>query len=281
MKILTLNTHSIQEPDYPAKLDRCVRALIRQRPDIIAMQEVNQTAQAPVLPAADLAGRSPVPGSVPIRRDNHAAAVARGLRQAGIDCFWAWLPVKLGYGKYDEGLALMSLGAPIAAVDLFPVSRSTDYVNWRTRAALGIQVQGRRDWFYCVHLGWWEDPQEPFRDQWSRLQTRVAGKRLSAPLWLLGDFNAPDSLRGQSYDLVARSGWMDTYQAAAWKDDGITVPGPIDGWQDTPGQDPAGMRLDYIWCSRQLPIRSSQVVFNGINGPIVSDHFGVLAETTG
>ena len=94
-------------------------------------------------------------------------------------------------------------------------------------------------------------------------------------------FNAPDSLRGQSYDLVARSGWMDTYQAAAWKDEGITVPGPIDGWQDTPGQDPAGMRLDYIWCSRQLPIRSSQVVFNGINGPIVSDHFGVLAETTG
>lgn len=37
--------------------------------------------------------------------------------------------------------------------------------------------------------------------------------------------------------------------------------------------------MDHIWCSKNLPVKSSKVLFNGVNGPVVSDHFGVLVET--
>ena len=39
------------------------------------------------------------------------------------------------------------------------------------------------------------------------------------------------------------------------------------------------MRIDQIWCSQKLPVASSKVIFNGTNGPIVSDHYGVIVQT--
>lgn len=278
MKILTLNTHSLQEENYAVKLEQFIESILKERPDIIALQEVNQTAEAEEIPLEFLKGQYPVPGYVKIRKDNHAAVVAKRLNDAGIDCYWAWLPIKRGYAIFDEGVAVLSLGRPITAIDQFPVSHSTDYQNWRTRAVLGIQVEGCADWFYSVHMGWWDEEGECFQDQWKKLQSCVTSKRICNTLWLMGDFNAPDAVREESYDLVLRSGWMDTYQAADEKDCGITVPGVIDGWREKPGSDAAGMRLDYIWCSEKREVLSSRVVFNGKNEPIVSDHFGVMAE---
>ena len=40
--------------------------------------------------------------------------------------------------------------------------------------------------------------------------------------------------------------------------------------------DVPGMRLDHIWCSKNRKVLSSEVIFNGTNYPIVSDHFGVM-----
>ena len=93
MKILTLNTHSLQEENYTQKLDWFVETILKEQPDIIAMQEVNQTADAELMPEAMLAGQYPVPGSVTVRMDNHAANIAYRLRQAGLECYWAWLPI--------------------------------------------------------------------------------------------------------------------------------------------------------------------------------------------
>ncbi len=279
MKILTLNTHSLLEENYENKLDAFVESILLEQPDIIALQEVNQTADAEEITPDKLEGQFPVPGCVKIRKDNHAAAVAFRLNQAGIRCYWAWLPIKLGYGKYDEGAAVLSLNRPITAIDQFPISHSKDYRNWRTRAVLGIRVKGLEDWFYSVHMGWWDQSEESFLGQWKKLQSCVASKRICGPVWLLGDFNAPDQVRGESYDTVAGSGWIDTYKTAAHKDCGITVPGIIDGWRDKlTDKEANGMRLDYIWCSRPREVLFSRVVFNGMKEPIVSDHFGVMIE---
>ena len=81
MKLLTLNTHSLIEPEYEAKRDAFVEFIRREQPDVFALQEVNQTAAAPLL--ADVpAGYYPCPGNmVLLKADNHAAAVAR-LREA-------------------------------------------------------------------------------------------------------------------------------------------------------------------------------------------------------
>ena len=45
MKILTLNTHSIIEDNYERKFDIFTDAIFRLRPDVIAMQEVNQSME--------------------------------------------------------------------------------------------------------------------------------------------------------------------------------------------------------------------------------------------
>ena len=279
MKILTLNTHSLQEENYQQKLNWFVEGILKEMPDIIAMQEVNQTAAAELMDLEMLEGQYPIPGCMKIRRDNHAAQVAYRLRQAGIECYWAWLPIKLGYGKYDEGVAILSLGRKIRCVDKFPISKINDYQNWRTRAVLGVQVEGLDDWFYTVHMGWWDDTAERFLDQWNTLSSCIATKRCYGTIWLLGDFNAPDQVLGQSYEHIASCGWIDTYKIAQYKDSGITVPGIIDGWREKLiDKNVEGMRLDYIWCSEKKEIISSRVVFNGMNEPVVSDHFGVMIQ---
>ena len=223
MKILTLNTHSLQEENHKQKLFWFVEGILREKPDIIALQEVNQTADEELMALELLEGQYPIPGCMQIRKDNYAALVASSLRQAGIDCYWVWLPVKRGYDKFDEGVAILSLGRPIRCVDQFPISRVNDYNNWRTRAALGVQLEGLEDWFYCLHMGWWNDESERFLDQWRILNSCIAAKRMCGNVWLMGDFNAPDTVPGQSYEHIVASGWIDTYKAAHRKEDGITV----------------------------------------------------------
>ena len=280
MKLLTLNTHSLQEADHEQKLEQFVEAVLREKPDIIALQEVCQTADTELAEDALWAGQYLMPTRVPLREDNHGAQVAFRLRQAGIDCYWVWLPIKKGYGKYDEGVALLSLGRKITAARAFPISKTNEYHNWRTRAALGVRVEGSEDWFYSIHMGWWEDTEEPFRQQWELLQEDIRSQKENGTVWLMGDFNAPDSIPDQSYARICNDGWLDTHLAAEQREGTYTVAGIIDGWQDKPpDRKDGGMRLDYIFCSRKKGIFSSRILFDGEREPVVSDHFGVLIET--
>ena len=237
----------------------------------MSLQEVNQTAAAPLL--ADVpAGYYPCPGNmVLLKADNHAAAVARMLEEAGCAYHWSWLPAKIGYDRYDEGMAVFSR-APITAAENLLLSQINDYNNWKTRRALGICAGDV--WYYTVHLGWWKDEEEPFADQWNILAAAAGAKPLA---FLLGDFNSEADVRGEGYDLILRSGWQDTYRLARQRDDGYTVVQAIDGWRDAPDA-AAKKRIDQIWCSQAVPVHSSRVVFGGKQEPRVSDHAGVLIE---
>ena len=99
---------------------------------------------------------------------------------------------------------------------------------------------------------------------------------VKSPIWLMGDCNSRADIRGEGYDLIRSSGWYDMYEMARMKDQGDTVSGPIDGWKEE-GLAP-GMRIDYIWCSERVPAAVSRVICNGINGPLVSDHYGLVTE---
>lgn len=280
-KLLTLNTHSLQEADYEQKLLWFLDGVLKEQPDVLALQEVSQSADAPPADWGLLKGLFVCQGQEPvIRADNHALRVAAGLRKAGISCSWFWQPVKIGYGKYDEGMALFVLNQEIAEADSFYISHCQEYDNWKTRKVLGIRGSRRRDWFYTIHMGWWQDEEEPFSVQWQRLEQQLLLKKREARIWLMGDFNSPAGLKGQGYDCVRSCGWQDTYKLAWECDCGATVEGVIDGWEGLKGgQIPGlGMRIDYIWCSTSTPVRSSKVIFNGKNWPKISDHFGVLVE---
>ena len=273
MKLLTLNTHSLVEDNYSTKLDAFVSAIAEQRPDIIALQEVNQTiaeTQADVISE----GYVPCVENIVIRKDNHVYKAAELLEGAGVKYYWTWLPLKKGYDKYDEGIALMSRSR-IIETDVVRISETDDYNNWKTRKIIGIRTEAAPDeWFFSVHYGWWDDLDEPFQNQWQK--TAEYMKKYSR-VWLMGDFNSPAEVRNEGYDMINSGGWYDSYTLARTRDNGITVGKVIDGWRDKVSSTD-GMRIDQIWCSQKAEIASSEVIFNGANKPVVSDHYGVVAE---
>ena len=273
MKLLTLNTHSLVEDNYSAKLNAFVSAIAEQRPDIIALQEVNQTiAETQVDVISE--GYVPCDENIVIRKDNHVYKAAELLENAGVKYYWTWLPLKKGYDKYDEGIALMSRSR-IIETDVVRISETDDYNNWKTRKIIGIRTEAAPDeWFFSVHYGWWDDLDEPFQNQW---QKTVEYMKKYSRVWLMGDFNSPAEVRNEGYDMINSGGWYDSYTLARTRDNGITVGKVIDGWRDkVSGTD--GMRIDQIWCSQKAEIASSEVIFNGANKPVVSDHYGVVAE---
>ena len=280
-KLLTINTHSLQEENYPKILEAFIDVIFRERPDIVAMQEVNQSINTSLAGRALLSGYVPCKDNpIPIREDNHAAQAAFRFHFAGLPCSWTWIPAKIGYGKYDEGMAIFCFNQKITEIDSFYISHTQDYENWKTRKVLGVRTNGSQDWYYTVHMGWWQDEEEPFLSQWNAFNAVLQEKRREGTVWLMGDLNSPAEVRGQGYDAISHAFWYDTYLLADQKDDGITVQGVIDGWKPYI-EDPSsleGMRIDHIWCSEPAPVQSSMVMFNSKNSPVISDHFGVMIE---
>ncbi len=272
--MLTLNTHSLIEQNYEEKLVYFVNAIVKYEPDIIALQEVNQTSDESSLSDKFLTGYTQCQSAIPLKKDNHAYRVVKLLLEKNINYYWTWLPIKNGYDKYDEGLAILSK-KEILETDTVLVSCINDYNNWKTRKILGIYSGD--EWFYSVHLGWWDDKSDPFSDQWSRLSKHLTGKE---NVWLMGDFNNCAEIRNEGYDLIKNSGWQDTFEIAREKDDGITVGTVIDGWKDKI-TDTNGMRIDFIWTNSENRIERTNVIFNGKNEPVISDHYGVMITVKG
>lgn len=280
MKILTLNTHSLVEPDYENKLQLFVDMIIKERPDVFALQEVNQMmTAAEAEPGGHYVEVYRFKGK--IREGNHAYRISQMLEAAGLSYYWTWIGAKKGYGIYDEGMAIFSL-TPILETRQFYISRSQCYSNWKTRKVLGVKTGEVPEWYFCIHMGWWDDEEDPFVAQWDNFQEELKIQVLwNQRIWLLGDFNSPANRDDQGYGYVKKHGWIDTWTLAREKDSGVTVEKEIDGWRDRKASgSPAviGMRLDYIWCNYDAKVLSSKVVFNGENYPVVSDHYGIMIE---
>ena len=281
MKLLTLNTHSLVEENYNEKLEAFTNVIAYELPDIIALQEVNQTCNEENVNDINktlLYGFTPCSSDIIIKKDNHAYNTTKLLNEKGISYYWTWLGMKKGYDKYDEGIALLSR-SKILETDVALISSINDYNNWKTRKIIGIRTENHPDtWFYSIHMGWWNDIDDPFQNQWERTNFYMKEHiKNNNTVWLMGDFNSPAGLRGEGYDIIKASGWFDSYSLAAQKDSGITVGTVIDGWKEKL-DDTKGMRIDHIWCSKKTEIKSSKVIFNGDNEPVVSDHYGVIVE---
>lgn len=132
MKILTFNTHSLEEKHMRIKQVQFVQAVARIEPDVIALQEVNQTFESDSLDE-----KSINPG-IPFREDNHAYMIAQLLKQNGLQYEMAWLPVKTGYGKYDEGLAFFTKKKMLEVRSTL-LSEKDDYSDFRTRRSLEVK----------------------------------------------------------------------------------------------------------------------------------------------
>jgi len=231
MKLITLNTHSLAEPDYERKRLAFAQLVKKEVPDILALQEVNQTMSRPVVRVPQELGYVPCGGDeVPVREDNHALALAGILKGLGCRYYWTWASAKVGYGIYEEGLAVFSR-SPIEETRQFFISKSHDFHNWKTRKMVGARADGM--WFYSVHMGWWDDEEEPFFSHWDRAVEEIRAYSLKdRPVWVMGDFNSPAGIPDGGWAYVKASGWKDTYELAGEKDGGVTVGKVIDGWKE-------------------------------------------------
>lgn len=268
MKLLSLNTHSWMEDRALEKLDDLCDAVSRHRFDVIALQEVNQLMTSSPVKSAELNTFTASEDNHVVRQDNFAFVLQQKLAEKGLHYYWTWDSSHIGYDRYDEGLALLSL-KPIKNTASFFASENTAYDDYKSRKVIGIQTE--TGWYFSLHLGWWHDDHDPFIDQWKRCSTVF--EQLEGPVFLLGDFNNPASRKQEGYEMVTQN-WFDTYQLAEQKDKGFTVAEAIDGWTENQG----GLRIDYIFVNHPIKTSSSNVIFNGDNEPIISDHFGVSVD---
>lgn len=260
MKLLTLNCHSWQEDNQHEKIKILAETIASECYDVIALQEVSQRMDSPLVYGA-------------IREDNFALVLVEELRKIGVaDYSFTWDFAHIGYDVYEEGLAILTKHRIEEEYSFF-VSRGQDQSYWKTRKIVGakIEIEGQLVSFYSCHLGWWQDEEEPFKNQADALLEQI---NRDGAYFLMGDFNNAVSIRGEGYDYLIDKGLHDTYELAVERDSGVTIAGSIAGWDDNK-QD---LRIDLVLAGQSVLPKYSRVIFNGKNKPVVSDHFGVEVE---
>lgn len=281
LKLLTLNAHSLHgdRGERNKKMNDLCEFLSEERPNIISMQEVNQMADAPLADTDHTEGyyrAATCENPVPLKRGNFALDLAWNMAERGIPYHFTFLPMKKGYGIFDEGLAIFSL-SPIRTSCGFYISRGEDYGDHNTRMALIAEIKDRDIMICNIHTSRYDHASDPFYDQWKRLTSRLPD---SERLFIMGDLNCPAEVRGEGYDRVCEAGFFDAYRVADERTGGKeTTEKGIDGWADGKR---CG-RIDYIFSSfypKAERITYTRVL-DGERGERVSDHFGVMVDIKG
>ena len=281
LKLLTLNAHSLHGDR--GERDKNMKALCdflwKERPDMIAMQEVNQLADAPTADTDHTEGyyrAATCVAPVPLKKGNFAMDLAWNMAERGIPYHFTFLPMKRGYGIFDEGLAIFSL-SPIRTSCGFYISRGEDYGDHNTRMALLAEIKDRDIMICNTHTSRYDNAPDPFYDQWKRLTARLSN---SERLFIMGDLNCPAEVRGEGYDRACEAGFLDAYRVADERIGGsATADMGIDGWEDRKSSG----RIDYIFLNfypKAKKITYTRVL-DGERGERVSDHFGVMVDFSG
>lgn len=71
-----------------------------------------------------------------IKEDNYALGLSQLL---GDQYNWNYIPVKVGYGKFDEGVAIFSK-YPIVNSENTLLTQTNDYTFWKKRNSLGVEI---------------------------------------------------------------------------------------------------------------------------------------------
>ena len=248
LKVLTLNLHCYEEPEWDAKFWTIARAINDHAVDVICLQEVAE-------PWND-------------GRGDFAANAARIIRDRLDQSYhlatdWS----HIGFGRYREGSAILSR-YNFQVKDSGFVSPTTDPTSIHSRKIVMAQIDvptiGAVNVF-CAHLSWWQDG---FKDQFERLRRWADEKHTAgtAATLLCGDFNSEPSSEG--YRLATAGG---EYEDQYWK---VNLEAPAELRAD------ADRRIDYIFLKRGSGLKAvaSKVLFTAADYGTVSDHPGIYAE---
>lgn len=258
MKLLTLNCHSWLENNQIEKIEYLAKVIVEKKYDVIALQEVSQSFNKNFKENN-------------LREDNYALILREKIKALGGDFYnLIWDYSHIGYGKYEEGLCILSKHK-IKDSESFYISKSHSKENWKSRKIVkaSIEIKGEVLDFYSCHLGWWKDCEEKFEFQVDNLILKLKESKNRA--FLMGDFNNNAFLRGEGYDLLKEKGLFDTFDLAEKRDSGVTVDKGIDGWEKN--KEP--LRIDIVFTNKSTKVYESKVIFNGKNRDVVSDHFAL------
>ncbi|MEQ9763563.1 endonuclease/exonuclease/phosphatase family protein [Streptococcus sp. ZJ151] len=266
MKLLTLNTHSWREEDMEIKFQGLLSTILEKDYDIICLQEINQLIEADEV---ELFNYQHLMVNPPIHEDNYALKLVMALKEQGVNYHWSWVYNHIGYDCFHEGVAILSK-TPIEALDIL-ASESVDPTDHHTRRALLVrtQIDEKAISVVSLHLSWWE---KGFETEWPRLAQALENEH--NPLILMGDFNNPTGNEGYQQVINSSLNLQDSHVAAEQSLGDYTILADVDGWE---GNELA-LKVDHAFVDSSFKVKSSTVVFDGNNGPVVSDHFGLEIE---
>lgn len=269
MKFLTLNTHSWMEENPQEKLAILLADILEKSYDIICLQEVNQEIQSDLALVDDF--YHPLDSAEPIHRDHFALILVQHLAQKGVNYHWTWSYNHIGYDRYHEGVAILSK-EPIKAREVL-VSDMDDPTDYHTRriALAETLVEGQEVLVASLHLSWWN---KGFQGEWQKVEQSL--KEETCPLILAGDFNNPAGQEGYQAILESDLGLQDSFEVAKKVTGSYTVGPGIDGWKGN--EEP--LRIDYVFTTKDWRVDKLEVIFDGKNKDLVSDHYGLAAELT-
>ncbi|MTB64398.1 endonuclease [Streptococcus sp. zg-86] len=257
MKLLTLNVHAWLEDNQVEKINILARTIADKQYDVVALQEVNQLMTAR-------------PVTRDLKEDNYGLLLVEKINQISKEKYSLfWSNSHIGYDKYDEGIAFLTK-LPVYEVDSFYCTEHQTVQSILSRKIIGITVayQGQLIDCYSCHMNL---PNCQEEDPIDNLRTIMERSSRSCLKILMGDFNTDAISAPKDYEAMKGVGLLDTYELAQEKDAGITVSKAIDGWSGHGAQ----KRIDYIFLSQEREVLTSQVIFNGENQAVVSDHFGL------
>ena len=257
MKILTINVHAWLEKNQMEKIDILAKAIAEKQYDVIAMQEVNQLMNNPVI-------------FDDIRQENYGWVLLEKLQEyTDTDYYYHWSNSHIGYGKYDEGLAIITKHKRLDVDEFYGTrAQSVNTITSRRINSATIEYKGQIIEFYTCHMNLPTNQEEKMADN---IQTILKRSQTDNLKILMGDFNTDAINSPEDYKMILSQGLYDTYTMAKEKDSGITVGGNIDGWSKSKEE----KRIDYILSNKEIKVKSSKVIFNGENHPVVSDHYGL------
>lgn len=260
MKLLTLNVHAWLEDNQAEKIAILAQTIVEKGYDVIALQEVNQLMATPAVTQA-------------LKQDNYGVILLRQInRQVEQKYSLFWSNSHIGYDKYDEGIAFLTR-LPVYEVDPFYCSQHQRLDSILSRKIMGLTVEYQNQLIDCYscHINLPDCEGENQLDNIRNIVERSQSENLKI---LMGDFNTDAISNPQAYQQIKSLGLLDSYELAEQKDSGITVEKAIDGWRSHSEE----KRLDYIFLNQAKRVLSSQVIFNGKNKPVVSDHFGLEVD---
>ena len=257
MKILTINVHAWLEENQMEKIDILARDIAEKQYDVIAMQEVNQLMNNPII-------------FDDIRQENYGWVLLEKLQEyTDTDYYYHWSNSHIGFSKYNEGVAIITRHK-IKAEDEFycTFAQSVRTISARRIVSITIDYKGQDIEFYSCHMNL---PNCETEDMGENLRNILKRSKTDNLKILMGDFNTDANGNPEDYRNILNQGLYDTYVLAEKKDHGVTVDKGIHGWD----HDKSQKRIDYIFSNKEIKVKESKVIFNNENKGIISDHFGI------